>query len=160
MNRMCITSEQFFNLLLLVFSSFFLYHAFHITEDSGLGSSASIPIMSCSVMVMASLMALGKSIFSSVRPVEKIPRAVFLVLLMILLYSLFLEDVGFLISSLVFIGVLVFAINGSRLVTSFALALLVVLVTYLVFRIVFKVMLPEGMIPEREILFYLKNLFN
>lgn len=157
MSRINLSSEQVFNFLLLAFSCYFLNQAFHITEDSSLGSSASIPIMAFSVMVVASAITLVKSLFGEVARPEKIPKAIFLVLLMILLYSLFIEQIGFLISSLVFIGVLVFFIHGARLITSFSIALLVVLATYLIFRIVFTVLLPEGVVPEREILFFLKE---
>lgn len=158
MNNTKLTSDVSFNLILALISVFFFYQSFHITDDGSLGSSASIPIMACGMMLLSSLITLFKSFKLDSLNKTIIPRTVYFVLISILVYSIAIEVIGFIITSFIFIAVLIFFINKSAATRSIFLSFMVVVITYLVFRIIFKVMLPEGVIPEREILFYLKSV--
>jgi hypothetical protein len=79
---------------------------------------------------------------------------------MILAYGITLESVGFLISSFGFLfgGILLLYRKGPA--KALGLSLLSIVLVYIIFRLIFRVILPEGIIPERRILADLGAFFS
>lgn len=74
---------------------------------------------------------------------EKIPRVI-LCVLSLFAYGFFLEKIGFLLCTTVFIGFVAKAIAGQKWLETLILAILSSLVAYVLFRLLLKCELPTG----------------
>lgn len=77
---------------------------------------------------------------------------------MLLLYAVALVPLGFLPTSLIFLTISIMALHKRGFVRAFGISLVSLVVIYIVFRLVFTVLMPEGIVPEREILAFFRNL--
>jgi putative tricarboxylic transport membrane protein len=73
-------------------------------------------------------------------------------------YALALKPVGFIPTSFVFLAVLIRYLSGRSLLQSVLLSLGIVALVYAVFRLVFTVLMPPGIVPEGEILAFVRSL--
>ncbi len=90
---------------------------------------------------------------------EILPATVVVFCLLILLYSLALDVLGFIPSSFLFLLASITFLQGGRFKRALGLSLLSILCVYVVFRLVFQVVLPEGLIPERAIIAWIQSFF-
>ena len=70
-----------------------------------------------------------------------------------------LETVGFIITAFVFLFATLRYLHKSSWQRSFLLAFMVLVIIYVIFRLIFQVVLPEGIVPEREIMAWVEDLF-
>lgn len=155
--------EAVFTLLLVAFSLFLMWSAFGISGFEALSAPGTVPMATTLVMVVSAAMvawrtvrlprSLGESFGRDVLPPMLIVMAVLLVG-----YALLLRPLGFLPTSALF---LILAIKllwrqgwGITLLVSLGALVLI----YIVFRIVFTVLMPSGIVPEGEMLQAIRNL--
>jgi putative tricarboxylic transport membrane protein len=157
--------ELVFTILLLAASTFMLWQAYAISGFDSLSSAGAFPMAMTSIMVGAMVVVLIK-LARKPRPAnafmrlktEILPRTVVVFSVIILAYSLVLETVGFIIASFVFLLVSIWFLEGGRFKRALLFSILSILGVYFVFRLVFQVVLPEGLIPEREIIASIQDL--
>jgi putative tricarboxylic transport membrane protein len=158
--------ETLFGLLMVAVSVFLLWQAYSISGLSKLSSPGTFPMSAAFIMLVFSCVTVvsnykQKSVkysFAQFRDAI-VPNLVSFMIALILAYAVFLESVGFLVTSFSFLFLAIWVLNKSSMVRTFFLALLSVLVIYVVFRLAFSVVLPEGVVPEGEILAYIAKLF-
>ncbi|MEC8082003.1 MAG: tripartite tricarboxylate transporter TctB family protein, partial [Pseudomonadota bacterium] len=80
------------------------------------------------------------------------PPIVGIVMALILIFAIMLESLGFILSSFFFLFVGIQFLYQKSVLTTLTITVLSLVVVYIIFRLVFQVVLPEGIVPEREIL--------
>lgn len=120
--------------------------------------SAIMTIASAVVLVRSLSLASPGGGWSGFRK-EALPPAVVVFSLFILAYSITLKSLGFLLASFLFLLVSIWYLERGRLGRTLLLAIVSIVGVYVVFRLVFQVVLPEGIIPERAILAAIGDFF-
>lgn len=159
--------ESAFSWLMLLFSIFMFYQAYRIDGLSALSSSGAIPLAASAVMIIASCLVVinnfsrlpaeggSKAFFSQI-----IPGTVAVFCGLILIVAVVLKTVGFILTAFTFLLVSIWFLHKRGFIPALLLALLSIVVVYVIFRLVFQVVLPEGIVPEREIMAAIKSYFN
>ena len=88
-----------------------------------------------------------------------LPQVAVVFSVFILGYSLLLKPLGFVLASFLFLLVSTWFLEGGRFKRSLLLSVVSIVAVYIVFRLVFQVVLPEGIIPERSIMAAIRDLF-
>lgn len=151
--------ELAFNVILLCFSLYMGWQAYQISGFSALSSAGAFPMAMTAIMAAASGITLWHSArlapavggFSAFRK-EVLPPAILVFALFILGYSLVLKSLGFVLASFMFLLVSFWFLERGRFKRAVVLAIVSIIGVYIVFRLVFQVVLPEGVIPERSIM--------
>lgn len=162
--------EATFAVLMLIFSLAALYQAYRISGFSALSSPGSFPMAAASIMTVAALVSLlntlatpaasrqGRSLAGAFLH-EITPKVVILFVAVIAVFAATLETLGFLLAAYLFLTVSIWLLYRRGPLVSLLVALGAVIGVYIVFRLVFKVVLPEGLVPEREIMAWIEDLF-
>ncbi|HRJ68281.1 MAG TPA: tripartite tricarboxylate transporter TctB family protein [Beijerinckiaceae bacterium] len=151
--------ETVFTVMMLLLSIFLLWNAYKISGFSSKSSPGAFPLAATLVMVVAGLVAVfntlrlpeGPKGFSAFRS-QVAPNLVLAFAGLILFYGLALESVGFILTSLAFLFAGMLLLHRQGIGRSLMYSVLSLALVYVTFRLVFKVVLPEGIIPERRIL--------
>ncbi|WP_027998364.1 tripartite tricarboxylate transporter TctB family protein [Sinorhizobium arboris] len=151
--------ELVFNVLLLAFSLFMFLEAYRISGFTSLSSAGAFPMAMSALMAATSAISLARCVrrsspqggFALFRR-EVMPPIVVTFALFILGYSLLLEPLGFVLSSFIFLLISSWFLEGGRLKKALLLSTVSIVCVYVVFRLIFQVVLPEGLLPERSIL--------
>ncbi len=155
--------EGLFSALLAVASLYLFYVATQISGFSGLSEPGSFPIFVTSVMVLTSVaitfrtLRLPAGADHGWRAI--VPGFVVFTVLMMVFYAFALKPLGFLPTSFLFLTVSTRVMLRSGLLRAAAVSALSLVIVYVVFRLIFTVLMPEGVVPEREILAYLRDIF-
>jgi putative tricarboxylic transport membrane protein len=160
------SGEIAFNITLLGFSLFMFWKAWQISGFSALSSAGAFPMAMSAIMVASSAIVLFRSArlpspgggLAAFRR-EVLPSAVLVFAILILIYSLILKSLGFLLASFVFLLVSIWFLERRSLGRTLLLAVVSIVGVYVIFRLVFQVVLPEGVIPERAILAVISDFF-
>ena len=157
--------EVIFTLALTLGSVFLFWQSYQISGFSSLSSAGALPIAASVVMVISSSIALIKTmklpINSEIRFFRHImPPIVGVVIALIVLFAIMLEPIGFIISALVFLFLGVTFLQRSSILFTTVITLVCLISVYFIFRIIFQVVLPEGIIPEREWMAVIENFFS
>ncbi|MCB2100731.1 MAG: tripartite tricarboxylate transporter TctB family protein [Rhodobacterales bacterium] len=164
--------EGTFGILALVLSLGFAWQSYEIAGFSALSSPGAFPMAASAIMVVASLIivlknrrlptlaeggfgAAARAFWRSVSPPVVLAFIAF-----ILVYSALLDGLGFLPSSFLFLLAAIHYLHRGSARFSFIVALLSLAAVYAVFRLIFTVVLPEGIVPEREIMAWIEHLFS
>ncbi len=143
--------ELVFNVLLVLISLFLLYQSYQISGFSGLSSAGVFPMAASFIMLVAAMF----SLFSCVQlppaknPITSfishiLPRPVSIMLFCVTLFALIIEGAGFLISAFLFLFISLNLFYQKGWKTSALVAAVTLAVVYFIFRVVFLVVLPEG----------------
>lgn len=158
--------ELVFTLVLIACSLVLLWQAYGISGFSALSSAGAFPMAMSAIMVGSLAVVLAKLLRQSVPDAlvqrfktEILPSTVVVFCLVILAYSVALDWLGFIPSSFLFLLTSITFLQGGRFKRAFALSLVSIICVYVVFRLVFQVVLPEGLIPERAIIAWVQSLF-
>ncbi|MGP4689584.1 tripartite tricarboxylate transporter TctB family protein [Agrobacterium pusense] len=159
--------EVVFTLILLIGSLFLLWQAYGISGFSGLSSAGAFPMAMSAVMVVSLAIILSNTlrkpapaaVLERLRA-EILPATVVVFCGLILVYSLILDWLGFIPASFLFLLASITFLQGGRFKRAFGLSVLSIICVYVVFRLVFQVVLPEGLIPERAIIAWVQSLFS
>ena len=156
--------ELVFNLLMTLGSLFLLYSAYGISGFDALSDAGAVPMATTAVMVVCAGLILRETLRKSGASRETLardilPLSVIVTILAIGAYALALRPLGFLPTSFLFLLGMVRYLSGRSLLWSALVAAVTVMIIYLIFRIIFTVLMPPGIVPEGEIIAWLRNLF-
>ena len=160
--------ELLFAAVMVAASGYLVWTAWGIENPfgpNGLSSPRSIPLASTTVMVIAALLVLAntarlpldrtESIRREILPVTVILFAAFLVL-----YGILLRPLGFLPTSGLFLVVAIKLLARRGWAWTLSISLFSLFVIWLIFRIVFTVLMPSGIVPEAEAIQFFRDLFS
>jgi hypothetical protein len=157
--------EVVFAGMMLAISILLFWQAYRISGFSSKSSPGAFPLAATATMIAASLASLLKTLrlpatstgFEAVRRMV-LPNTVLAFAALIAGYGLFIENLGFLLSSLafLFLGMLVLHRRGPA--RALLYSVISIILVYVVFRLVFQVVLPEGILPERRFLAIIGDL--
>lgn len=154
--------EDLFGLIMIVISVGLFWQAYAIAGFSALSSPGAFPMASAGVMLIGALVvAYGNLRNTAPRddaPILPVTIAIFTGL--VIAYALLLSPLGFLPASFLFLfaGMRLLYPRGGWLRAG-VIALGALIVIYIIFRLVFQVVLPEGVVPERELLSGIRSAF-
>ena len=153
-----------FTCLIIVASLFLLYTAYGIAGFDALSSAGAIPMVTTATMVICGLIILRQNIARRPSTEETIardilPLPVIVTILAITAYAILLKPLGFLPTSFLFLFGLIRFFSGRSMRFSFLAALVSVAAIYIIFRLIFSVLMPQGVVPESEILAWISGLF-
>lgn len=156
--------EMVFNVVLVLGSLVLLWSAYGISGFEALSAPGVIPMVASAVMLVCAGLALRDTLRKPATTTETVarnilPMPVIVTILAILGYALALRPLGFLPTSVVFLTGLIAYLTRYSLLRSALLSVLIVGVIYLLFRIVFTVLMPPGIVPEAEIIAWVRALF-
>ena len=157
--------ESLFGVLMLLLSLFILWTAHGISGFEALSSPGAFPMAAGAVMVVASCVSLlrtfqspapsgGETFFSAI-----LPPVVAVFCGLVAVFSVLLDSAGFLIAAFSFLIASIWYLHKRGAIPALLLALLSIVVIYVVFRLIFRVVLPEGIVPEREIIAAVTRFF-
>lgn len=156
--------EVIFNLAMALGSLVLLYSAFGISGFEALSGAGAVPMATTAVMAVCAGLILRQTLRKGGRTGETLsrdilPRPVLVTICAIIAYALVLQPLGFLPTSFLFLWGMVWYLTRRSVLWSALVALGTVAVVYLIFRLIFSVLMPEGIVPEGEIIAWLKRLF-
>lgn len=156
--------ELVFNLAMALFSLFFLWSAFGISGFEALSAPGAIPMVTTATMLLCAGLILRDTLRKGPVKGETVahdilPMPVIVTIAAITVYALALKPLGFIPTSLLFLTVLIRYLAGCSLMRAILLSAVIVAGIYLVFRVVFTVLMPPGIVPEAEIIAWVKTLF-
>lgn len=155
--------ELGFAIFLTIASLFLLYHAYGISGFKALSGAGSVPMATTFVMVISALIVAlrtsrqervaGETLAKDILPVLVITFIGFLIV-----FGLLLKPLGFVLTAALFltVSIKVLARKGWGYTLVVSLGSLVVI--WIVFRVVFTVLLPAGVLPEAEFIQFFRNL--
>jgi len=157
--------ELVFGVFLLASSLGLLWSAYGIAGFEALSSPGAIPMATSAVMVMAAAVVVVKTIRLPMDVTETLARDILPVKVVIfaallVAYGILLKPLGFLPTSALFL------ITGIKLLAkrnwgwTLFVSLGSLFVIWLIFRIVFTVLMPSGIVPEAEFIQFFRNLIN
>ncbi|SFD17664.1 tripartite tricarboxylate transporter TctB family protein [Tropicimonas isoalkanivorans] len=155
--------EAIFALLLALLSLGALVKAYGISGFEGLSSPGAFPMAAAAVMLLSALVVTVNTLrasrdsdtemFRDILPANAVMMAG-----LILLYAIALRPLGFLPTSLIFLFVSTLILAKRGVIFAAVVSVLSLAIIYIVFRLVFSVLMPEGVVPEREILAWIARL--
>jgi len=164
--------ERTFGVLLLLLALFMLWQAYDISGFDALSSPGAFPLAAAFAMVVAAVIVV---IGDAKRPPEVegqmaaqmrsfstfiAPSVVVIFAGFVVGYAALFDAVGFLPASFLFLFAAIHFLHRGSVGFSALVALGSLFVIYALFRLIFQVVLPEGIVPEREILAWIGNLFS
>lgn len=157
--------EVIFNAAAVAASLFLFYTAYRISGFEALSGPGTVPMLTTGTMVVASVMVLLQSlrkppVVSETVARDVLPLPVVAVVGLILGYALLLKPLGFIPTSFLFLLVAIRLLGRRSLMWSAGMALVSVILIYVVFRLIFTVLMPPGIVPEAEMLAFFRNLFS
>lgn len=156
--------EDIFGLATLAVSIALLWQSYEISGFTALSSPGSFPMAASAAMVLGSILVVRENVRRNRAGagVERTPLFTLTGLVfagLIVVYALLLEPVGFLLSSFLFLTAGMLLLYRGGIVKTLGIVLLTLVLIYVVFRLVFQVVLPEGIIPERQIMAAIGSFF-
>jgi hypothetical protein len=154
--------EDLFGLIFLVLSVGLFWQSYKIAGFSALSSPGAFPMAASGVMTIAAAVVVIGNLRrgGGVDPEAILPMPVFLFMALLLAYALLLAPLGFLPASYLFLLLGTQLLGRGSLLRTALLSAATLAVIYVVFRIVFQVVLPEGIVPETDILSSMGRLFS
>lgn len=156
--------ELALNTLLFIVSLILMWQAYAISGFESMSSPGALPMAVAFVMVLSSGLILLDN-FRRTQPdgtsflKDILPPTVIVMMLFITGYAALLVDLGFLPTSLLFLTVAIFYLRGGGLGFAFGVSFGALVAIYVIFRLVFTVLMPAGIVPEGEILAAIGGMF-
>lgn len=155
--------ETVFAAFLLLASLGLLVSAYGISGFEALSAPGSVPMATASVMVISSALVLVRTLRLPLSRTETVlrdilPPVVMVMALFLLAYGVLLRPLGFLPTSLLFLVAAIKLLSRRGWVWTLGIALGALVVIWLVFRLVFTVLMPAGILPEAEFVQFLRTL--
>ena len=145
-------------------SIYLLYSAYGISGFEALSAPGAIPMATTLAMSITAIIVLVRTLRTPANPDGRflrdvLPRNIIVVVLMLVAYAIALKPLGFLPTSAIFLIGSIKLLGQRSWVFSVGIGLLSLLCIYLVFRIVFTVLMPAGIVPEGQMLALVKSIF-
>jgi hypothetical protein len=155
--------EAAFSLALLALSLWLTTVAFDISGFEALSAPGTFPLAVTVVLVITSGMIFWRTLrlpaAAHIRNWREIlPLRVVGMALLVGLYALALKPLGFLPTSFGFLTISIWALGRTSIGYALGIAALSVAGIYVIFRLIFTVLMPEGVVPEREIIAWVQHL--
>ncbi|TYO85358.1 tripartite tricarboxylate transporter TctB family protein [Oceanicella actignis] len=158
--------ELGFAAFLLLTSLFLLVSAWGIENPfgpNGLSSPRALPVATTATMAVAATIILARTArlprdASETFARDILPARALLFVGLLAGYALLLRPVGFLPTSAIFLAVAIRYLERRSWGWTLAVSLGALLAIWLVFRIVFTVLMPAGIVPEAEIIQFFRAL--
>lgn len=155
--------EAAFAVLVAGISLFLFYSAYGISGFEALSAPGAIPMATTMAMVITALIVLVRTLRLPADPEASfirdiLPLNVTIVMAMLIGYAVLLKPLGFLPTSALFLIVSIRLLSHRSWVFSIGIGLFSLIMIYLVFRIVFTVLMPAGIVPEGEMLAWIRAL--
>lgn len=156
--------ELAFYAVLFIFSLVLLWSAYGISGFESLSSPGALPMAVALAMVISS----GLILLDSYRNAERdstrffrdiLPPVIIVMMLFITGYALLLVPLGFLPTSLLFLVVSILYLRRGGFVFALTVSAGALIAIYIVFRLIFTVLMPSGIVPEAEILAAFGRMF-
>lgn len=155
--------ELGFAIFLTIASLFLLYNAYGISGFKALSGAGSVPMATTFAMAVAALIVAvrtsrlskvaGETLAKDILPVMVIVFIGFLIL-----FGLLLKPLGFVLTAALFLTAAIKVLAGRGWGYTLAVSLGSLVVIWIVFRVVFTVLLPAGILPEAEFIQFFRNL--
>lgn len=157
--------ELIFGALMVIGSLVLLWNAHGISGFEALSAPGTVPMATTAVMVVTSAIILlrdlrlpcvaGESVAKDI-----LPGVVLIIALMLVAYGFLLQPLGFLPTSALFLiaALKLLARRGWLWTVSISIGSL--LLVWIIFRIVFSVLMPAGIVPEAELIQAFRNVFS
>jgi putative tricarboxylic transport membrane protein len=150
-----LAGELTFMTLLVLASAFLLWASFRISSLDSLAAPGTFPMVCAFAMLVTGLINVVETARSKLnlengetwlqqfgRKVT--PLQLVLFTLLIVLYMLGLETLGFIVASYLFLAVSMYLLGSHRVVFNLVLSALVLVAIFVIFRTAFSVVLPAG----------------
>ena len=156
--------ELVFTLFLVLASLGLLWSAYGIAGFEALSSPGAIPMATTAVMALSALGVLAGVLRRPADPTarlrrEVLPGVVVVTIAMIAAYAVLLRPLGFLPTSVLFLAAMIRFLSRRGIGFCIAVSVGTVALVWLVFRLVFSVLMPPGIVPEGRIVSFLTALF-
>ncbi|KKM18085.1 hypothetical protein LCGC14_1669240 [marine sediment metagenome] len=154
--------EDIFGLIMLVLAMGLFWQSWKIAGFSALSSPGAFPMAASFTMVIAAaIVVIGNARNTAARDGEPIlPGRVILFAALITLYALLIQPLGFLPASLLFLFVGMKLLYRGGWIAALVISALSLALIYILFRIVFQVVLPEGIVPEGQWISAIRDMLN
>jgi hypothetical protein len=157
--------ELGFALILTAASLFLLYSAYGISGFTALSGPGAIPMATTFAMVVAAgLVALRTSrlpkITTETLGRDILPGMVILFIGFLIVFGLLLKPLGFVPTAALFLTIAIKVLARQGWGYTLAVALGSLIVIWIVFRVVFTVLLPAGILPEAEFIQFFRSLLS
>ncbi len=156
--------ELVFGILMVAGSLILLWSAYGISGFEALSAPGSVPMATTFVMVVSAALVVFRTAELPLDRAESIakdimPVTVLIFAALLIVYGLLLRPLGFLPTSALFLilAIKVLAKRGWGWTILVSLGSLVLI--WLIFRIVFTVLMPAGIVPEAEFIQFFRDLF-
>ncbi|MBO0663104.1 tripartite tricarboxylate transporter TctB family protein [Jiella sp. MQZ9-1] len=155
--------ETVFTVVLLLVSLYLLWSAYGIAGFESLSSPGAIPLATTAAMVVTAALVLLKTAQTPANREETLkhdilPPMIAIFAGLLIGYALLLEPLGFLPTSFLFLTVAIRLLSKRSIIHAALIALFSLILVYVLFRIVFTVLVPPGIVPEGEILAWIRHL--
>lgn len=156
--------ELVFTLFLALSSLGLLWSAYGIAGFEALSSPGAVPMATTAIMLVACGVILRDTWRRDAATVQTVrrdilPTSVVFTIAMIAGYALLLRPLGFLPTSVLFLFILIKFLSRRSVGYCAAVAVGTVLVIWLIFRIIFSVLMPQGIVPEGRLISTFTSLF-
>lgn len=157
--------EAGFTLILLGASLVLLWNAYGISGFDGLSSPGTIPMATTFIMCIAAAMVAFRTVRLPRLKTETmaeyiVPLVIVLMGLLLLAYAALLKPLGFLPTSALFLTSAIKLLWRRGWGITLLVSLGSLAAIYVVFRLIFTVLMPAGIVPEGEMLQILRNLIH
>lgn len=156
--------ELGFALVLCAASLILLYSAYGISGFESLSGAGSVPMATTLVMLIsAGIVAMRTArlpkVMGETLGKDILPLMVIVFIGFLIGFGVLLDPLGFVLTSAVFLSVSIKVLSRKGWGYALAVGLGSLIIIWLVFRIVFTVLLPAGVLPEAEFIQFFRNLF-
>jgi len=157
--------ELVFGILMLVGSLVLLWNAYGISGFEALSAPGSVPMATTLVMVVSAALIVIKTAKLPLDKAETVakdilPGVVIVFAALLIAYGVLLRPLGFLPTSALFLIVAIKVLGQRGWGWTVLVSLGSLLLIWLIFRIVFTVLMPSGIVPEAEIIQMFRDLIN
>lgn len=156
--------ELAFGAFLLLASLGLLWSAYGISGFRALSAPGTVPMATTLIMVLSAAIMVVETIRQPLDRAERLsvdilPAKILIVAVLLLAYALLLRPLGFLPTSALFLVVSIRILSNRGWLWTLLVSVGSLLVIWLIFRIVFTVLMPPGIMPEAQIIQFFRNLF-
>lgn len=157
--------ELIFGACLVIASLALLWEAHGISGFGQLSAPGSVPMATTGVMVISATVIFLRDlrrprVAHETLSRDILPGKVIIVVLLLVAFCIALRPVGFLPSSAVFLIATVRMLGRRGWAWTLGVSLGALLIVWLIFRILFTVLIPAGLVPEAEIIQAVRTLFD
>lgn len=155
--------ELGFALLLGAASLILLINAYGISGFEALSGAGAVPMATTFVMLISALIVTLRTarrprVTGETLGKDILPGMVIVFIGFLIGFGLLLDPLGFVLTAALFLGVGIKVLSQWGWGRTLVIALVSLLVIWLVFRIVFTVLLPAGVLPEAEFIQFFRTL--